>query len=93
MVRRLAFRFPNFIPEDQHDILEEQFSFYQTAKDLPDHIIKETCVDVYWGKIGKIESSFGKPYGVLSKFAKCLLCIPHGNADSERIFSHKSNED
>ena len=40
-----------------------------------------------WGEIGKIQSSTGKPYGLLSYFAKCLLCIPHGNADSERMFS------
>ena len=25
---------------------------------------------------------------MLSDFAKCLLCIPHGNADSERMFSY-----
>ena len=43
----------------------------------------------FWGKIGKLESSSGKPFGLLSDFAKCLLCIPHGNADSERIFSYQ----
>ena len=33
------------------------------------------------------ESSTGKPFGLLSDFMKCLPCIPHGNADSERMLS------
>ena len=48
---------------------------YQTIKDLPPDILTNTRV---LGKIGRIESTTG---------AKCLLCIPHGNADSERMFS------
>ena len=56
-------------------------------KDLPPDIPTNTRVAVFGGKIGKLESSTGKPLGLLSDFAKCLLCIPHGNADSERMFS------
>ena len=56
-------------------------------KSLPPDIPVSTRVDVFWRKLGKIESSIGKLFGMLSDFAKCLLCIPHGNADSERTFS------
>ena len=90
MVRRLAMgHFKNFVPEEKLDQLEEEFCLYQTTKDLPDDIaLRQLDVDVYWGRIGKLESSTSKPYGLLSHFAKCLLCIPHGNSDSERMFSH-----
>ena len=90
MVRRLVMgHFKNFVPEEKRDQLEEEFCLYQTTKDLPDDIaLRQLDVDVYWGRIGKLESSTSKPYGLLSHFAKCLLCIPHGNSDSERMFSH-----
>ena len=90
MVRRLATgHFKNFVPEEKLDQLEEEFCLYQTTKDLPDDIaLHQTDVDVYWGRIGKLESSTSKPYELLSHFAKCLLCIPHGNSDSERMYSH-----
>ena len=89
MVRRLAMgHFNNFVPEEKLDQLEEEFCLYQTTKDLPDDIaLRQLDVDVYWGRIGKLESSTSKPYGLLSHFA-VLLCIPHGNSYSERMFSH-----
>ena len=87
MVRRLGIRFDNFISEDMLDQLIEEFCLYQTTGDLPTDVLSTQEIDQYWGKIGRLESSTGKTYGVLSFFAKCLLSIPHGNADSERMFS------
>ena len=87
MIRRLLERFSNFIPSGKGEEIEEEFALYQTMKDLPLDILQTTCADTFWGKIGKIESSTGKPFKLLSDFAKCVLCIPHGNADSERMFS------
>lgn len=41
------------------------------------------------GKIGELKSSTtnSRTFRTLAGFAKCLLTIPHGNADSERMFS------
>ena len=75
MIRRLIERFPNFVPSGKDEQIEE-FALYQTTKDLPPDIPTNT----------RAESTSGKPFGLLSDFAKCL-CIPHGNADSERMFS------
>ena len=91
MIRRLIERFSNFIPNGKADQIEEEFALYQTTLDLPPNILVNTRVDVFLGcKIGKIESSTGKPFGLLSDFMKCLLCVPHGNADSEKMFSYIS---
>ena len=87
MIRRLVERFSHLVPIECCDLIEEQFSLYQTTKYLPQDLLQLARIDHFWGEIGKIESSTGKPYGLLSNFAKCLLCIPHGNADSERMFS------
>ena len=86
MIRRLIECFSNIFPSGKGEQIEE-FVLYQTMKDLLPDIPTNAHVDVFWGKLGKLESSTGKPFGVLSDFAKCLLCIPHGNADSERTFS------
>ena len=46
-------------------------------------------IDTYWHKISQILDSDGKIcYPLLTKLAKVVLIIPHGNADVERIFSH-----
>ena len=63
---RLTKRFLNFIPEGKHDQIEEEFALYQTTKDLPSDFLMNTHrVDIFCGKIGKIESSTGKPFGLL----------------------------
>ena len=63
---------------------------YQTTRDIPSDVLLEDQVDIYWGKIGELQSATtgSRTFGILAKFAKCLLTIPHGNADSERMFSH-----
>ena len=46
-------------------------------------------IDTYWHKISQILDSDGKIcYPLLTKLAKAVLIIPHGNADVERSFSH-----
>ena len=65
MVRSLAtvyFKNVNFVPEEKLDRLEEEFCLYQTTKDIPDDIaLHQTDVDVYCGRIGKLDSSTSKP--------------------------------
>ena len=46
----------------------------------------QTPVDTFWGTSDK-EKIDGQPrFQVLPKFIKFLLCMPHSNADTERIF-------
>ena len=89
MIRKLVERFSNFVPLGDRDQIEEQFSLYQTTRDLPEELLQTTRVDLFWGQIGKIQSSTGKPFGLLSDFAKCVLSIPHQNAD---FFMHKPDQ-
>ena len=61
MIRRLIERFPNFVPSGKDEQIEE-FALYQTTKDLPPDIPTNICVDVFWGKMGKLESTSGKRF-------------------------------
>ena len=54
MVRGLAQRFASFIPNEGLDLLEEEVCLYQTTRDLPDDILQEHDIDIYWGRIGKL---------------------------------------
>ena len=60
---------------------------YQTTEDLPKDIIDINDIAVYWGELGKLECTASKSFGQLSHIVKCLLCILHGDADSEEMFS------
>ena len=47
--------------------------------------------EVFWGRLGKISDATGAlQFNVLSTFMQSLLCLPHANADVERIFSSVS---
>ncbi|KAH8026904.1 hypothetical protein HPB51_026239 [Rhipicephalus microplus] len=49
-------------------------------------------IEVRWGKIFELKSPGGQPkYPLLSRLVKCLLCLPHGNADCERGFSENKH--
>ena len=65
-------RFSNIIPSGKGEQIEE-FALYQTMEDLLPDIPMNTCVDVFWGKLGKLESSTGKPFGLLSDFT--VYCV------------------
>lgn len=77
-VSRLAALFPQFGFDD--DKLREQLIDYQVmdSAELP----QEKQVDRFWGLIGKQER-----FSELARLSKTLLCIPHSNASSERVFS------
>ena len=49
-----------------------------------------TEVDKYWHAISQIKDCLETEYrySTLAKLAIAILVIPHGNADSERLFSH-----
>ena len=56
MIRRLIESFSKFIPNGKADQIEEEFSLYQTTKDLPPNILVNTRVDVFGGEIDRIGS-------------------------------------
>ena len=63
------------------------------TSEIPPHLTEtstqEMSIDTYWHKIGELKDDSGElKYRLLSKLAKSILIIPHGNADVERIFSH-----
>ncbi|KAJ8333719.1 hypothetical protein SKAU_G00410380 [Synaphobranchus kaupii] len=64
---------------DQDSLREEVVAFQITARaDLPE----EQQVDRFWALIEKV----GR-FKNLARLMKALLCIPHSNASSERVFS------
>ena len=77
-VSRLAALFPQFLMNEDR-LREELIDFQVTdSRDLP----QEQRIDRFWGLIGKNDS-----FTELARLAKILLCIPHSNASSERVFS------
>ena len=53
---------------------------------LPDEVKTEKVVDRFWHKISIIQDISGQNrYPVLTKLAKAVLTIPHGNADTESL--------
>ena len=47
-------------------------------------------MDTYWDLLGQIRdvSDTDYKYPLLSRLVKAVLIIPHGNSDTERLFSH-----
>ncbi|XP_054601663.1 uncharacterized protein [Nothobranchius furzeri] len=77
-VERLWAMFPQLsLSEDR---LREELIDYQVtdSKQLP----QEDNIDRFWGLLGK-----DVRFSELPRLMKALLCIPHSNASSERVFS------
>ena len=95
-VLRLAAHFPAAVPEESFDTLEEEaLDYILTPSSTMPSVRKEEgkptqSVDmcVYWQEIGRMKTLEGRPrFPNLTKLAKCLLALPHSNADTERVFS------
>ena len=43
--------------------------------------------DQYWQKVSHVNTGDELEFRVLAKLSTAMLCIPHGNAESEQIFS------
>lgn len=55
---------------------------------IPVEINSEDQPDTFWGKLKKWKSPTGESeFAYLSQFALDALCLPHSNADCERVFS------
>ena len=57
---------------------------------LPPKVTAITEADKYWHAISQIKDCLETEYrySTLAKLAKAILIIHHGNADTERLFSH-----
>ncbi|XP_052131690.1 uncharacterized protein LOC113215455 [Frankliniella occidentalis] len=68
--------------------LDDQWRRLPLDPDIPDEVLAEEEVDVFWHKIGQLTDSDGElKYSVLAEFVLAVLSLPHSNADVERIFS------
>ena len=86
----LASNLPQVIREEDKAQLQEEFTNYCTSELPLDFTPASTNeIDVFWHKIGQVEDVCGTlQYPPLTRLAKSVLLIPHGNANVERMFSH-----
>ena len=90
-VFRSAKRFSVVVPEDKFDALEAEVLDYSMAPELPSEPRDEgkpTNSAELWGNIGILKTLEGTDrFLYLVRLAKCILALPHSNADTERVFS------
>ena len=103
---RYFHRYPNLLPFEEpseFDSLTEEFNEYQLLRDsdIPDHVM-ESCktdrgdlkLDSLWSFIGQMkdhaENALLSPR--LWKVVRLILTIPHSNAEKERVFFHRKEE-
>ena len=88
---------------DEQEKLQEQFIDYQLLSNnsIPQHVWNDATVktdedgtpclfrmDVIWGQLNAIKSADGAPrFHLLAQVALTVLCLPHSNAEEERVFS------
>lgn len=77
-VTRLVALFPQLSLNE--DRLREEFIDYQVTDSK--HLPQEGRIDRFWDLLGK-----DVRFRELTRLMKALLCIPHSNASSERVFS------
>ena len=80
---------PQVVQVGDKPSLQEAFMDFCTSP-LPPKVTAITEVDKYWHAISQIKDCLETEYrySTLAKLAKAILVIPHGNADTERLFSH-----
>lgn len=80
---------PQVVKSEQLGQLQQEALSYLTCR-LPDTLKSESAPDKYWHGISKLTDP-GNPssprFTLLPRLAQAVLVIPHGNADSERLFS------
>ena len=80
---------PQVVQVGDKPSLQEEFMDFCTSP-LPPKVTAITEEDKYWHAISQIKDCLETEYrySTLAKLAKAILVIPHGNADTERLFSH-----
>ena len=89
LVSRLASRFPNIIPQQKVDELEEQMLDLKVTPVDELQISLTDDIDAFWGALDQVKEPFSDKnrFGTLCNLAKALLVLPISNADAERAFS------
>ena len=83
-----AVGFPQVIKTEEKAVLQEEFIDYCMYA-FSDEVKREKEDCKYWHKVGAVQDLSGQDqYPTLTKLAKAILVTPHGNADTERLFSH-----
>ena len=88
---------------EEQEKLQEQFIDYQLLSDddIPQHVWNDATVktdedgtpclfrmDVIWEHLNTTKSADGAPrFDLLARVALTVLCLPHSNAEEERVFS------
>ena len=80
---------PQVVQPDCRSLLQEEFMDYCVSP-LPANVKCIRYVDAYWHAVSQIMDLSGQCacYPTVTQLAKAILIIPHGNADTERLFSH-----
>ena len=80
---------PQVVQVGDKPSLQEKFMDFCMSP-LPPKVTAITKVDKYWHAISQIKDCLETEYrySTLAKLAKVTLVIPHGNADTEGLFSH-----
>ena len=95
----LADSFPSVLDDHERGTLYEELRRYDVW-DPPAHIEAafehdndsgvmisiRISADQYWQKVSHVKTGDELGFRVLAKLSTAMLCIPHGNADSEQIF-------
>ena len=79
---------PQVVQVGNKPSLQEEFDFCMSP--LPPKVTAITEVDKYWQAISQIKDCLETEYrySTLAKLTKSILVIPHGNADTQHLFSH-----
>lgn len=82
----LAKRFPQLVSEEDLEELSNEVTTYDSNRAI---LPADLDVERFWFGVSEMEDAEGtKRFPILSKLAKGILILPHGNADVERLFSH-----
>ena len=87
---------PQVVQVGDKPSLQEAFMDFCTSP-LPPKVTAITEVDKYWHAISQIKDCLETEYhySTLAKLARAILVVPlvpHGNADTERLFNHWSQQ-
>ena len=76
-----------FCPSVDQGGLKDEWEDYQLLSD--DVKPKNNKTDIFWGELFQLRTALGvKRFPLMEQVYAALLCLPHSNADSERVFSH-----
>ena len=80
---------PQVIKDNEKSALQEEYMDFCTLP-MPSDVKAIKEVDAYWHAVSQVKdlSDSDLRYPLLTRFVKAILIIPHGNADTERLFSH-----